>query len=75
MRRVAALEVDWASEEAPGLAESPFNLELYMHLRIFMYIEILNLLELLACTFYSWSAYLREKRCVHRYLPSEAQIV
>ena len=31
------MEVDWASEEAPDLAEPPLNLVLYMHLRIFAY--------------------------------------
>jgi hypothetical protein len=34
---VAAFEVDWASEEAPALAEPPLNLVLRMHLRIFVY--------------------------------------
>ena len=38
IRGVTALEVDqWASEEAPGLAEPPLNLVLYKHLRIFAY--------------------------------------
>jgi hypothetical protein len=34
---VAAFEVDWASEEAPALAEPSLNLVLHIHLRIFVY--------------------------------------
>ena len=39
MRRVTALEVDWASEEAPDLAETPLNLVLLQDMQEAAYPE------------------------------------